>query len=276
MGIAGSNAPVSSTMKTVLSPSGVTITKEGFLAATGVGTVADTLAHKGYVGPADILDGETSFWIMYGSDRCDFPRMLRGLGSEYEITKTCFKPDSACRWIHASIDALLEVVRQEPLDPDTLEEIVVRTFASLVAPPYTRDDPRTMEETQFSVPYALAVAVYGYEPGPEWFKPERFSDPRIQRLPGRVRLGRDEQADRVFPDMEIATLFAKDARGRSFSRRVDFAKDSPQNPMTEEDLRLKFFRLSRKPLGENKVPELHEALMNLEQFSVAELQSLLV
>lgn len=275
MGIAGANAPVSSTMKTVLSPAGVTMTKESFMAAAAVGYVSAILAQKGYVGPSDILDGDTGFWIMYGSDRCDFERMVRGLGSEYEILKTSFKPYPACRWMHASIDAMVQTVRKESLDPDSIEEIAVYTFSSLVAPPFTRNAPTTMEDAQFSLPFSLAMGVYGGEPGPDWYKEERFNDPRLQRLSKLVRIEADEEADRVFPELWISKVFIRDSRGRSFITHVDFAKGSPQNPMTDEELARKFIRMASGPLGVEKAKDLYDSLMQLERLSISDLRSLL-
>lgn len=267
LGIAGANAPVSSTNKTVLNPARVTMVKESFLSAGTTGAVAALLASRGYVGPLDILDGATGFWVMFGSDRCDFPRMVRGLGSEYEILKTSFKPYSTCRWIHPVIDALLQVLAEESLDPSAITAIEVTTAEALTVPPYTNPAPTNMEDAQFSVPFSMALAVYGGRPGPDWFKPERFTDPGILRLSRLVRL-RVNTRDTAFRDAFAAAVTVA-AGGREYTRRVDFALGSPERPMTPQQHSAKFVSMAALLLGPEKAAELYAFLQELEQNSLS-------
>lgn len=78
------------------------------------------LTQKGFVGNRFILDGEKGFWVMAGSDRCDFGKMTEALGENYLINNNSFKPYASCRWTHSTIDACLKIVDKHPIDPGRL------------------------------------------------------------------------------------------------------------------------------------------------------------
>ena len=58
------------------------------------------------------------------------------------------------------------------------------------------------------------------------------------------------------------TLTLKD--GSSHSKRVDVPKGDPRDPMTEDDIAVKFIALGRDVVGEQRCGEIRECVMNLE------------
>jgi 2-methylcitrate dehydratase PrpD len=242
-GIAGSNAPVPSVRKTVLNPKGVSMIKNNYGVASWVGVLSALLAKRGFRGPLDILDGPTGFWRMFCSDRCDFNRMTEGLGSKYEILDVSFKPYPACRYIHPIIDAALEALREGDVRPAQISRIIVKTFKLVVSPPYNSCDPQDMYNAQFSVPYCLAVALAGLEPGPSWFDKEILQSSTISRLSKSIEFQVDEEAEKCFPNRLIAEVELV-ANGKKYSSRVKCPKGDPENPMSVKELHQKFLRLA--------------------------------
>jgi len=264
LGIAGSNAPVASVRKTVLSPLGPTMVKNNFGSAASVGVLAALLAKRGFTGPRDILDGETGFWRMYGSDQCDFEKMTRGLGSNYEILNVSFKPYPCCRWIHPCIDATLKIIEEYRISPKDINEIKVKTFSAIVEPPYDAFTPKSMLEAEFSVPYSIAVAIYGVEIGPKWYVEDTLKNPSIIELAKKVKLERNEEAERLFPKKMLSIVEIKSKLG-TYEIRVDTPKGDPKNPLTDHELENKFQKLARATTNINKIKEAIKLIKNLEE-----------
>ena len=82
--------------------------KEGIPWAVMTGLTALELARQGLTGPLDILDHPDYF---------DADAITAGLGAGSALTAVYFKPYACCRWIHAAIDALLELVAGGAIEP---------------------------------------------------------------------------------------------------------------------------------------------------------------
>ncbi len=110
-GIAGATAPLPNTQKWGwdIEERPIHWVKEPTGWPSWTGTMAALLASHGFVGNRYILDGDNGFWIMAGSDQCDFKAMTKGLGKEYEIANIAIKPHSSCRWQHAALDCVKQL-----------------------------------------------------------------------------------------------------------------------------------------------------------------------
>ena len=75
------------------------------------------------------MDGYNGFWIMAGSDQCDFDKMTENLGNQYEIAiNLSFKPYSNCRWKNAALDCIKLIKQQNNLHADDVNEIIINSF----------------------------------------------------------------------------------------------------------------------------------------------------
>jgi 2-methylcitrate dehydratase PrpD len=251
-------------MKTVLNPQGPTMVKNNFGFAAASGIIAALLAKEGFTGPRNILDGDTGFWRMYGSDRCNFRKMTEGLGSSYEILNVGFKPYSTCRWIHPAIDASLNIVKMYKINVEDIKEIRVRTLSIITKPPYDNYVPKNMLEAQFSTPFSIAVALYGVEPGPKWFTKATLTNPHILKLAKKVKLIPDKEADRLYPEKMLATVEIDTKLGQ-YTYKVDTPKGDPSNPMSYEELEDKFKKLASTIIAIDKVKRIVQLVRDLEK-----------
>jgi 2-methylcitrate dehydratase len=58
--------------------------------------------------------------------------------------------------------------------------------------------------------------------------------------------------------------------GRKLSGRVDFPKGDARNPLTEEEMLIKFCNLAGEVVGEEKVKQIQEAVFGLEKMGTVE------
>jgi 2-methylcitrate dehydratase PrpD len=250
--IAAANAPVASVMKTVYG-SKPTMAKNNFGAAALTGVHAALLAKNGFEGPLDIFEGETGFWRMAGADACDFERLKADLGRIYEIREVVFKPHSCCRILQSSIQASLKAFAAAGVDPkDHDPDRLVITVPPIVCePPFNNPAPADIWAAQFSAPYAVAMALLGVEPGPDWFSEEQIRGDAAARLMARIELQPDMGKPASNPHhVARAQLSLKD--GRIFHAEVKIALGEAANPLPRSFLEEKFLKLAERRLGSDR------------------------
>jgi 2-methylcitrate dehydratase PrpD len=115
---------------------------------------------------------------------------------------------------------------------------------------------------QYSVPFCVALALYRDARDPQSFTDAAVHDPDIRSLASRVTItvDPDEHAHGALASTVTVTL--KD--GRTFTRRVEHFKGTPQNPLNAEEMRDKFLRTTRK-CREPEMTRLYARLQQLEQ-----------
>jgi 2-methylcitrate dehydratase PrpD len=80
-------------------------------------------------------------------------------------------------------------MRQNHINPDNIQEIVVR--GGPITPPWTLPfaDTVSFSDCSHNNAYAYAVAAYyGENPGPLWLMPATYNDPKIRNLMKKVRV----------------------------------------------------------------------------------------
>lgn len=166
-GLAASMAPVPAIRKFGTQGSGhVTWTKNQYAAAAMAGVIGAQLSAQGAVGPEDILDGPTGFWIIAGSDQFTPERITNELGAGWRFHNVAFKPYPCCRFFHPAIDGLSMLV-DEPTSAADVASIRVSSVSHLLT--FLNRRPRTPYDAEFSLPHALALTALRIPPGLAWF-----------------------------------------------------------------------------------------------------------
>ena len=221
------------------------------------GTISALLAQRGFTGAETILEGERGFLKAY-SDRFDLRLLLDGLGRTFPIALE-YKPYACARPIHLAIDCALAMGREHRIDPAQISNITVFRHPRW-AHYHMINRPRTYHEAQMSLPFAVAVSLVEGDAFLEQFSEEKLKDARIQKLSGMVESRTIDGLPRdVSCRMEV-TL--KD--GAHYVTQVDYPKGSMQNPMTPDERRSKFTKLSSGILDEDKQRKVEEWIFDLE------------
>ncbi len=236
----------------------------GWAAHAGV-TAAD-LAARGLTGPPTVFEGRFGFLRAYLDDRDDAEALTRGLGEKWEVTRIFFKPYPANHFTHAGIDAAIRL-RQEGLDIEEIEEVelgvaspVLRTIAQ---PEDEKAKPETGYAAQFSGPFTVATALVGgggLGVSLDDFTDDDVEDPVKLDLASRVRCFADEECDRIFPNQFPAVLRVRLKNGEVQEARVSHNRGGPENPLSDEELEVKFRTNAGRALPAKQVEELRCAL----------------
>jgi len=243
------------------------------------GVLAALLAEKGFHGMPRILESERGFWLMCGSDKCDFDFITARLGERYEIMNLAFKPHSSCRWTHATLDAVKLIIGEHNVKADEVEEVKVRT-TSHVARAFPDYAPESLVDAEFSIPYTVAVMLLRKKPGPDWFAKKTLTSKKVLNLASKVKLEADPEADDAYFKQGwklLSKVTVKTKDGKLYEKTVDCPKGEPQNPMTAEELKDKFVDIASGVAGKKRAEKLLETIYKLDRLkNISALTRLLV
>ena len=233
-------------------------------------------AHLSQCGYTAIADGPADLYRTFLGDGFDPEAVVDGLGSggDLRIQQNYFKLHACCLYNHPVLDAVQDLLREEPFAPADVKSIAV------TAPPIAgiMDDPHpeNMLAAKFSIPYAVAAAVCYGRTDVTAFLPERMDDADIRALAERVSLVSDPEMNLRRYDYPSARVAVRLADGRLRKAEVTSQRGDFSNPAGREELLGKFDLLSRDTLGDGKVQRVVEAVSRLDQMSdVGELTALL-
>ena len=232
-------------------------------------------ARAGAVGARAPLEGRNGFFRGF-TDDADPERVVRTLGEAFAIDETGFKPYPSCRYSHAAIELLCEIVAQERLSPDAVEGIRIglpRKGIDLIGIPETsKRAPEGIVDGQFSMYFLAAVALLRQRM--TWDDYELLGDPLVARTMAKIRVEIDPEIEARFPTMAASVEVV--AGGRAF-RRINWTpKGEPGKPMDWRELEQKFRALARAVYDDAHCTRIVEMVRSLELVGeIGELTSLL-
>jgi 2-methylcitrate dehydratase PrpD len=153
---------------------------------TEVGVSATLLASLGSTGFPDVLDGEFGFWRFYGSPGHDDEALLAGIGTDWQILNTTYKPWPCCRFIHYPLTAFVKLRDEHNLRPEEIDKVVVRAAPFALTEIFRNRQPAAPLDAEFSHPHAVAATAYDIPVGPDWYTPETLGAKHIRALRNRV------------------------------------------------------------------------------------------
>ena len=212
------------------------------------GLIAARLAAAGFEGPRDAICGPDGYLHSYSDTPLDAgaeERLTAGLGvAPLAIHRTSIKAHACCRYKQAPIDAVLGLVAEHDIAPEQIARIRVGVLEAgwniIAAPEEDKRRPVSVVDAQFSMPYGAAVAVLHRSAGTRQYEPAVIASPEVAALMDRVECYRSDDLDAVFPERWPAEVVIELRDGGSVSRRVDYPKGDPENPLTLLELQAKF------------------------------------
>ena len=219
------------------------------------GVSAALLAQQSFLGPEEFLDY---------SERWDTSALVAGLGDlgNAAILDTYFKPYAVCRWSHPAVDGVLELKRRHQLRIEEIETIEVETFREVTR--LANDRPSNTIAAQFSVQFALAVALLHDRIGPAEVSDAHIHDPAVLSLARKVRVSVDDALNREFPAKTMARVTIHTHRG-DYRTTVEYPRGNPENPLSNAELEAKFQLLTRDLISEERSRKLRTAILDLPE-----------
>jgi 2-methylcitrate dehydratase PrpD len=218
------------------------------------GVTSALLVHSGWNGVDDVLSGRDNF-LLANAPQANAGLLVEQLGERYEVVGTNIKRWTVGTPIQAPLDAMEALLKRRPIDPNQVQQILVRSAPESVV---DNSDP-----PDINIQYAMALMLIDKTATfrSTHDKP-RMQDPAILRLRAKVRLeapdGRGAAGARP-PLLEI-TL----ADGTRLAQDAGPVLGTVDNPMTREQLVAKCHDLMTPVLGVTPSTRLIDAVLKLE------------
>jgi 2-methylcitrate dehydratase PrpD len=232
---------------------------KGFNAANAAAdaVLSAQLARAGFTGPEDILDGKQNFFAICGAET-DAAEIEDGLGEEFEITNNTLKAFACAGWRNPIIEAAIAITGEENVPADEVESIAVWAWEGVShLPNYA--EPTTGLEAKFSAQYAAAVALVDRAGGVVQFSDGRVADSALATLTRRATLGFDANLTQYQIRLEVSMT-----DGRRLSHFIPVQKGDHANPLSWDELLVKFRANAAAVLPADNIEELAERLRDVD------------
>jgi 2-methylcitrate dehydratase len=100
---------------------------------------------------------------------------------------------------------------------------------------------------------------------PLQFREERIKDPALPAVMDKIKVVPNQEFEALFPKFQPSRVTVTLADGRKLDQRVDVPKGDPRDPMTEDEIAVKFDALGRDVVGPERCARLREVIMNVER-----------
>ncbi len=244
--------------------------------AAHAGLVAAQCAREGFTGPSSAFEGRFGFYQAYCGGTLFEEEITAGLGSEWCIPGIFYKPYPANHFTHAGIDAARALAKR--LDVADIEAIELSvsspTLRTIAQPREQKIRPQSGYHGQFSAPFAVAAALLGGGGLGLWlddFSDDNVRDPRYLELAAKVEVKADPECDAIFPRQFPAILRVRTKAGEELEERVMANRGGPQNPLSEEELKIKFRANASRTLEPADAERLAAAVLEEADRPVSEL-----
>jgi 2-methylcitrate dehydratase PrpD len=232
------------------------------------GVVAASLAQQDYSGANEALEGERGFFQMFSPSKPNADRAVAGLGEQWEILEIAFKPHASCRSSHSHVDAAIALRNQYGLTLADVDHIDVHLYHSALVevglPQEVKRSPRTLVDAQFSVHFAIAVALKLGRQGWDDYRTE-LDDPEIRDVMQRTNAAHSEKAESHYPAYMAGGITIHTKDGRVLDQFTPIPLGDPANMLEPEAIRGKFTSLVLPFLGEQGARDLLDLLLNVEK-----------
>ena len=240
------------------------------------GVNAALLARRGFLGPRQILEAEDGSFLFGMSDTPRPARIVEGLGTFWHSDVTCFKPHACCGSNHACVDAAIALMEENGLVVADLARVIAGIPVVVQTQTGFEYKADSVLNAQMSLCYDIAVGMFDRQVYLEQFTPERIVEPAVVALARRVEIEIDDEIDRAYPEVYGGRVTVVTRDGRTISKRVDYSRGTPENPMSHSEIERKFMSLAGAAVGADAAAEiLVQANRVFTAKSVAPLNTLL-
>ena len=250
--------------------------------ATRMGVESALLAKRGYSGPEHIFDGKEGLYAVFGHvhykgqpAKFDTEMFLKDLPTSsqdhYRILDCGMKSFPIEALSHAPLTAMMKCVKENAIKAADVQEIkveVIARAADILGDPH-KYRPDSKETADHSLPYCMAVGLVDGMVTPLQFKEERVLDKSLIPVMDKVKVVANTEFEALFPKFQPSRVTITTSSGKSFSTRVDVPKGDPRDPMTAEEIGVKFHALGDSVIGKEKCDRLAGMILKMESLARA-------
>ncbi|MBL8745155.1 MAG: MmgE/PrpD family protein [Phycisphaerae bacterium] len=242
-----------------------------------MGCESALLAARGYSGPEHMFDGKEGLFAVFGHvhykgsparfDAAMFlDKLPRRAEDHYRILDCGMKSFPIEALSHAPLTAMMKCVKENGVRAEQVAEIkveVIARAADILGDPH-KYRPDSKETADHSLPYCMAVGLVDGMVTPLQFKESRVMDKSLIPVMDKVKVVANEEFESLFPKFQPSRVTITTTDGKTYAKRVDVPKGDPRDPMTAEEIGVKFNALGGEVIGREKCRKLSELILKME------------
>lgn len=209
--------------------------------AAAIGVESALLAGKGLLGPEAVFEDPRGFLQLLNDGRAE-PGAIDDLGRVWRLVEPgiFFKQYPVCSAAHAAAELTRNLLVHEQISGDAVRKAICEVPPT-VAISLMHDRPRTPQEAEFSLPFAVGAMLARGKLDIESLNGESLLEPAMKEEMGKVEMRRVDALHRdEAPEGARVTLHLND--GNEVSDYLGEPMGMPGNPMSDERLHEKFLR----------------------------------
>jgi len=235
------------------------------IAASG-GIRSALLASKGFKGPRTILEGERGF-VKAFSGVSALDEITHGLGQEFRVNIIDLKAHCCCGTLGATVDAVSKIIRDHPITPGEIEEVVVHTSPAVHRLTGRIVRPRDITSAQFGGRFGVALKLVKGANTFREYTEANLSDPEILELEAKTRMGVEDSGAGIPGTDHPARVAIRSAGGKVHEATVLAPRGSVLNPMSREEVHEKFRENASVLLPPERIEAVIETVSRIEKVS---------
>ena len=226
--------------------------------------LAIDLIQSGFTGE---VDGIGSIFGNVVSENLNDNLLLEKLGQRFEVMRNYFKLHACCRFNHAALDCLHDLMRdhQELSNIEQISFIDVESYN--LAAELNDPRPQNMLAAKFSVPFALATTLVNKNSQVLSFAGGALQNEKTMALSNKVSVKEISSMTEMLPEFRPAKVTIGMKSGKVFCHSVKTNKGDWQSPYSADELENKFHSLANRSLSQKKSKVLYDKLQNLERIA---------
>jgi 2-methylcitrate dehydratase len=225
------------------------------------------LAADGMEGPYQPFEGKAG-WIVNVAKQPFALGQMGGDGTPFKIEETLMKKRAACA---TSVSTILAAEKIAPLaDPAEVRHVKVETYerSRLICGSEPHHwAPESRETADHSIPYGVAAALVEGTVSPASYDDTHLRDGRIRALMGKLEVVENPEFTSAYEQHPVVHRSRVTVTLRNGELQVGEAGADAEDlstPMTDEQVELKFRRLTENVLGARRVTSILGHLWSIE------------
>ncbi|HLX40971.1 MAG TPA: MmgE/PrpD family protein [Ktedonobacteraceae bacterium] len=239
-------------------------------------THASFLAMRGITGPMEVFEGNKGLMdAITGHFELDWSRENLEI-----VRRTDVKKYNAEFHSQSALEGVLELRATQHVRPEEIESVKIDIFAVAYhiiggGEEGDKQQVRTKEEADHSLPYMIAVALLDGNVSPAQYMPERIVREDVQSLLRKVTIQPDEALSQRFPAEMPCRIQITLKDGRTLRIEKQDYEGFYTRPMSWEQAVAKFERLTASYTNAEQRDSIVETVAHLEAKEVTQLTELL-
>lgn len=233
------------------------------------GLITAYLAAHGFPGPVKIFEGGKGICKAMSTDY-NLNKLFWGLGNnKFKIDENSLKYYSSCGYTHSAVDAIIQALGERVLTNTVIEKIEVEIFERAI---YFLGSIKetTPYFAKYNIKYVVSTAVLDKQVDLLSFTEKAVQDPEKFKLMEKIEIKPSGQLTSLFPEKWATRIVIHLIDGEILEGYCEYPKGDINNPLSDDELKNKFFKLTslhESPIEPFKLFEKLNALEGINNIS---------